>query len=231
MENKKNITGTEQLVLNAIQKVYIEDLGIDGGKVTVANTNAKVYVDCEELIVKDSEIKNGCTAYNVFEQRQTPKYILKNVKADNLVCNDTALTHNPFSLYNFADNATVLIQNSVFDFNVDNSNVIRLSNYTNAENVTVHFKNVDWNYENGAGTDFSWAGLVIYQPAGKDNALTGDVAALKTWKFVFENCRYNGVKVDAINFGEHNQVIYLYNVNKSGACEDPALYELNVEFK
>ena len=93
----------------------------------------------------------------------------------------------------------------------------------NSDNVTVNFENVEWTYENGVtANDWKWAGLVIYQPAGKDVALTGDLTHINTWTFNIKNCKYNGVKVTANNFGEHNQVGYAYNINNSNAVSDLA---------
>jgi hypothetical protein len=228
----KTLQGTDQLFLNAVEKIYFNDFEVDGSKGTGANKNAKILFDCAELVVKNSVIKDGCTAYNVFEQKGTVKYPLSKIKCENLTCDDIMLTHNAFSTYNFADNATITIQDSTFNLDVNNSNVIRLANYTNAENVTVHFKNVNWNYEESpANADWSWAGLIIFQPAGADEALTGNLDKLKTWKFIFESCKYNGKKVTANNFGNHNQVFYLYNINKTGEITDPVDAGLNIEFK
>ena len=46
-----------------------------------ANSNAKIFIDCSELVIKDSEIVNGCTAYNVFEQKTT-QFNLSKMKFD-----------------------------------------------------------------------------------------------------------------------------------------------------
>lgn len=228
----KKLENADKLNLNAKKKVYINGLNISGTKKD--KSNAKILIDCEELLVKDCIIENGCTAYNVFEQKNTvSSFNLKNIKVDNLTCDDTALKHNALSVYNLQDNAEVLIQNSTFNLDVNNSNVIRFANYKNAENVTVTFKNVEWNYEAAASesSDWAWAGLVLYQPAATDVALTGDTSKLATWRFVFENCTYNGVKITGNNFGEHNQALYVYNINKSGKIEDPANYNLKMRFK
>ena len=229
MDNKK-LQGTDRLFLNAVEKVYINNFEVDGTR--AGNSNAKILFDCGEFVVTNSVIKDGCTAYNVFEQKGTVVYPLSKVKAENLTCDDVSLKHNAFSVYNFADDATVTISDSTFNLNVNNSNIIRLANYKNAKNVTVHFKNVNWNYESSpADADWAWAGLVIFQPAGADTALNGDLGNLKTWKFIFESCKYNGKKVTANNFGGKNQVFYLYNINKTGEITDPVEAGLNIEFK
>lgn len=225
----KVINGTDRLNLNAKEKVYISNLTVDGQK--KANSNAKIFIDCSELVIKDSIIANGCTAYNVFEQK-TAQFDLSKMKVDGLVCDDVPLKHNVISFYNIAEDAEILIQNSTFNLDVNNSNIIRLANYKNASNVTVTFKNVEWNYENSPeGGDWSWAGLLIFQPASGDKALTGDLSYLQTWKFIFEDCKYNGVKITGNNFGSHNQAFIMYNINKDGIVTDPATYNLDVEFK
>lgn len=224
----KKVQGTDNLYLNAVKKIYINNFDVDGSKGAV---NGKVMIDCEDFVAKNVTIANGCTAYNVFEQKGTPVYTLKSAKMENVVCNDPALLHNVLNLYKFEDNATVLVQDSTFNLNVNNSNIIRFANRSNAKNVTVHFKNVEWNYENTPNienADWGWAGLVIFQPWKANEG----VENLATWKFIFEDCKYNGVKVTANNAGEHNQVIYFYNLDGSGSVTGPEAVEgLSIEFK
>jgi len=61
----KKLENADKLNLNAKKKVYINGLNISGTKKD--KSNAKILIDCEELLVKDCVIENGCTAYNVFE--------------------------------------------------------------------------------------------------------------------------------------------------------------------
>ena len=154
------------------------------------------------------------------------------ILVDNINIDCPSLTHNIVNVYTPANGAEIVVRNSKFNLTVDNSNVLRLANYLNAENVSVIFENVEWNYENGLSfNDWGWAGLVIYQPAMSDVALAGEATKLKTWNFKFRNCRYNGQKITANNFGEHSQVLYLYNFGGDGVVSDPSLKELNVEFE
>lgn len=97
--------------------------------------------------------------------------------------------------------------------------------------VTVTFENVEWTYENADGSDWGWAGLVIYQPSASDVALGGDLSKVKTWKFIFKNCRYNGQKVLANGFGTHSQVVYFYNIGNSGTIIDPAANGVQMIFE
>jgi hypothetical protein len=86
------------------------------------------------------------------------------------------------------------------------------------------FENIDWTYENEDTTNASnnaWAGLVIIQPFGADIAHTGDLSKYQTWTMTFKNCRYNGELVDSNNFGTIKQVVYFYDVNKTGGITNP----------
>lgn len=186
--------------------------------------NGKIMFSAPNVNIKNVKVNQGCTVYNVFEGNQkTTGNSLVSFTADNVQVDDPQLAHNVFNIYNPEPNANITVKNSSFNLNMQNSNVMRLSNLKNSENVTVTFENVDWTYENVAygDGDKAWAGLIIYQPFGKDNASTGDNTALNTWTFKFKNCKYNGTKVTANNFGEANQVMYFYDMNKSGAAEDP----------
>ena len=84
---------------------------------------------------------------------------------------------------------------------------------------------------NKDAADWGWAGLIIYQPASSDVALGGDLSKVKTWTFNFKNCKYNGVKVTENNFGEKNQVFYLYNIGNTGAITDPVANGLTLDFE
>ena len=118
---------------------------------------------------------------------------------------------------------------------VNNSNALRLANYTNATGVTVNFENVAWTYENTPNiesADWGWAGLIIYQPESSDDALGGDLSNVQTWTFNFKNCKYNGVKVTENNFGNgnHNQVFYMHKVG-GVTFADPVAGGLTLNFE
>lgn len=211
------------ITLKATEKITLDGISISGGKDA---SNGKVIYAAEELVLKNITAKANSTLYNAFEGYQSttdPKYKgVKRITAENLNIDCPSLTHNIINVYTPAEGAEIIIKNSKFNLTVDNSNVLRLANYLNAENVKVVFENVDWTYENGVSfNDWSWAGLAIYQPSAGDSALSGDLSKISTWEFVFKNCRYNGVKVTENNFGQHNQVLYFYNVNKTGKVSEP----------
>ena len=158
---------------------------------------------------------------------------MKNVKAF------PSLAHNILNLYNIADNATIEISDCDLDLNVANTNPVRLSNLSNASNVTITFKNVNWTYDNMAITEDGkkWAGLVLIQPFGTDKAdfrRKGEDQTLdfyKSWTFIFDNCTYNGEKVTANNFGTKQQVICPCDINADAQIEDAEALGFKMTFK
>lgn len=225
------IKGTDALYLNAKEKLYISDFIIDGERAPKPN-NGKIVFDCKNLVVKDCQTTEDCTVYNIFEQSQS-KTPIESAKMTNVTIYPE-LTHNILNLYNIADNANIEISECSFDLNVKNTNPLRLSNLSNASNVTVTFKNINWTYENKAieDADLIWASLILIQPFGKDNAHTGNLDYYKTWKFVFDNCKYNGEKVTSLNYGKPNNVIVGYDFNHDGETVDVRTLGItNIEFK
>jgi len=220
------------VTLAATDKITVDGLNISGEKGSI---NGKITFKTPDLEIKNVSIENGSTVYNAFEGSQVtndPTYTgLDNLVVSDMHVDNPSMAHNVINVYTPANNATITIKNSEFNLAVDNSNVLRLANYLNSENVNVVFENVKWTYENVPGNDWKWAGLIIFQPASSDIALTGDLSKLTTWTFTFRNCEYNGEKVTANNFGEHNQVFYLYNVGGTKAVTDPTTNGLQLSFE
>ena len=211
------------ITLKALEKVVLDNIILAGGRDGV---NGKITYAAKEVYLKNISAKANATLYNAFEGYQRtndPDYDgVHKVIAENMDIDCPSLTHNIINVYTPADGANIVVKDSKFNLTVDNSNPLRLANYFNAENVTVTFENVEWNYEQSlTQNEWKWAGLVIYQPSASDIALNGDMSKLATWKFVFKNCKYNGEKVTNNNFGEHSQVFYLYNVGNNNQVEDP----------
>ena len=228
-----NVVGGElgsntTITLNATEDVNVSGLTVSGTKGT---GNGKINYATNEVSIDSVNIEPGCSVYNVFEgsQDKTPEHSIDKFTAKNVVVNDVDLAHNVFNIYQFNNNAEVVISDSSFNLNVANSNVLRVSNITNARNVTFTFKNIDLTYENKPYTDadIEWAGLVIYQAYGNDDAYTGDTSNTQTWSFNFINCRYNGELVTQNEVGTIRQLIYQYQVNKQG-CEAPTAFGDNI---
>lgn len=236
LTTKKTFKNIEVNDANANNQIYLyaEDvISVDGMEVTgvKGSTNGYVLYSAKNIDIKNLSIANGSTAYNVFEGDQTNQN-LETLNAQYVTVDNPSLAHNVFNVYKPKNDAVITISDSKFNLTVDNSNALRVSNYANATGVTVNFENIDWTYENGlTKDDWRWAGLVIYQPATSDNGLNGDLTAMKTWKFNFKNCKYNGVKVTANNFGNHNQVFYLYNVGNDRSIKDSVAEGFDVTFE
>ncbi len=225
-----NIEAASQVSLAANDSIVLDDVDVTGDK---GSSNAFVLLNSPAVEVSNITVEDGAKPYNVFEQTgsgiKLDKFNASNIKVD-----DVALKHNVFNIYNLENDAVINISDGTFNLNVNNSNILRLANYTNATGVTVNFENIEWTYENtpnAASADWSWAGIIIYQPAYGDVALTNDLSKIQTWVFNFKNCRYNGVKVNANNFGEKSQVFYLYNVGNTGAVTDPEANGLTLTFE
>ena len=223
-----NIEADEQIYLHATDSINVDNMEITGDK---GSTNGYVLYSAPSINISNLSVANGSAAYNVFEGDQTNQN-LDELNASYVTVDNPSLAHNVFNVYKPKNDAVINISDSTFNLTVDNSNILRVSNYGNATGVTVNFENIDWTYENGlTSDDWRWAGLVIYQPASTDSGLSGDLTAMRTWKFNFKNCKYNGVKVTANNFGEHNQVFYLYNVGNDRSIKDAAAEGFTLTFE
>lgn len=222
-----NVEAAQQVNLAAVESITLDDVEVTGDK---GSSNGYFLVDAPKVDVSNITIADGAKPYNVFEEVGAGT---DSFNASNVNVNDVALKHNVFNIYRPNNDAVINISDVNLNLNVNNSNALRLANYKNVTGVTVNFENVAWTYENTPNkdaADWGWAGLIIYQPASADVALSGDLTAMKTWKFNFKNCKYNGEAVSANNFGKHNQVFYLYNVGGDGSIKDPVANGLTLNF-
>lgn len=223
-----NVDANEQIYLYANEVINVDGMEITGDK---GSTNGYVLYSAPQINISNLSIANGSTAYNVFEGDQANQN-LDELNASFITVDNPSLAHNVFNVYKPKDDAVINITDSKFNLTVDNSNVLRIANTANATGVTINFENIDWTYENGlTSNDWRWAGLIIYQPYGADAGLSSDLTAMKTWKFNFKNCKYNGVKVTSNNFGEHSQVFYLYNVGNDRSIKDSVAEGMDVTFE
>ena len=224
-----DIDAASQVSLAANESIVLDDINVTGNKGT---SNAFVGLNAPSVEISNATVADGAKPYNVFEQVGNTS--IDSFNASNVNVNDVALKHNVFNIYRTNNDAVINISDVNLNLDVNNSNALRLANYTNATGVTVNFENVAWTYENTPNkdaADWGWAGLIIYQPASTDVALNGDLSKVQTWTFNFKNCKYNGVKVTENNFGEKNQVFYLYNVGNTGAIADPVANGLTLNFE
>lgn len=225
-----DINAASQVSLAATDSIALDTIDVTGDK---GSSNAFVLLNSPVVEISNATVADGAKPYNVFEQTGSGS-ALEGFNATNVKVDDVALKHNVFNIYKVENDAVINIADGKFNLDVNNSNVLRLANITNATGVTVNFENVEWTYENTPNiesADFGWAGLIIYQPYSTDAALGGDLSNIQTWNFNFKNCKYNGVKVTANNFGEKNQVFYLYDINKTGGITDPVANGLTLNFE
>lgn len=223
-----DINAASETSLAANESITLDNVDVTGNKGT---SNAFVGLNAPSVEISNATVADGSKAYNVFEQVGSSN--IDSFNASNVKVDDVALKHNVFNIYRANNDAVINISDVTLNLDVNNSNALRLANYKNATGVTVNFENVSWTYENTPNkdaADFGWAGLIIYQPATTDVALGGDLSKVQTWTFNFKNCKYNGVKVTENNFGEKNQVFYLYNVGNTGGITDPVENGLTLNF-
>ena len=221
-----DVEAAHQVQLHANESINVDGIEVTGDK---GSSNAYVLHDAPVVEISNATVENGSKPYNVFEASTND---VESFKASYVTVDNPSLKHNVFNIYKPTNDAVISISDSNFNLTVDNSNILRLANLSNATGVTVNFENIEWTYENStAATDWRWAGIIIYQPYSTDSGISGDLTAMKTWTFNFKNCKYNGVKVTANNFGEKNQVFYLYNVGGSGAITDPVSGGLTLNFE
>ena len=228
-----NVEAAQQVNLSALESITLDDVQVTGDK---GSSNGYFLIDAPKVEASNITVADGAAPYNVFEGSQSST--IEEFKASNVTVNDVSLKHNVFNVYKPTNDAVISISDGKFNMDVNNSNALRIANYGNATGVTVTFENVEWTYENTPNkdaADWTWAGLIIYQPSSSggatDAGLNGDLSYMQTWNFKFKNCKYNGEKVTANNFGQHNQVFYLYNVNKTGAITDPTENGFNISFE
>lgn len=222
------VKAASQVSLAANESIELDNVDVTGNK---GSSNAFIALSSPSIEVSNATVADGAKPYNVFEQ--VGATAIDEFNANNINVDDVSLKHNVFNIYRVNNDAVINISDGNFNMDVNNSNVIRIANYTNATGVTMNFENIEWNYENTPNkesADWGWAGIMIYQPASTDTGLGGDLTAMQTWKFNFKNCKYNGETVSANNFGDHNQVFYLYNVGGDGSIKDPVANHLTLNF-
>lgn len=230
-----NSYADKTIKLNASDKVTIEGMTIDGKKDA---GNGKINYSTPELEIKNAVVEHTATAYNIFEGEQSTAENARNtekITIDNITVDSPEVKHNILNVYTPTNGAEITVKNSYFNVNMNTTNLVRISNYLDSENVTITFDNVDWTYENVPYTASSipWAGLILVQASKNtaDSALNRDFSKLQTWKIIVKNCRYNGIKITSENckYGNANQIGYFYSDSVKNS-EDLATI-IPIEFK
>lgn len=148
-----------------------------------SNGNAMAIVnDAEYINIKDVDIDATC--YNALEIGLSANKLAKGINITN--CNfNGKFSNNAILIFGTADDCVINIDNCHFEAV---SNVLRLSNKTNAKNVTVNITNCTCDYWD---TNPLWAGLLICQDYTSGNAENAEANNL------FGDGK---IKVNVINF-------------------------------
>lgn len=180
------------------------------GELAKSISNAAVSIDTNETVTI-TDCTSAQLGYNGLEiglNNTAPKKItIKN-------CDFTGdLSNNAISIFATADDCVVTIENCHF---TKVSNVLRLSNRTNANNVTVNFVNCTWDHLD-SNTD--WKGVVIcqdYTSASKAETIEANRFGNNKIAISFTDCvGENGTPVTLAEDGSYavtgdNCLVYVY---------------------
>ncbi|MCQ2576362.1 MAG: hypothetical protein MJ162_06425 [Treponema sp.] len=198
-------------------------------------TNAFIGFDAENIYVSNISMKGDETpggarksfVYNGFEQTGTTP--IKSFYIENWKLDATYITNNFISAYTYADNAVITVKNASFA-NMSSSEIIRVSNRTNANNVTLNFENLDWAYdETHASYDVDYSSILMYQPWESASKRTleireAELTAFNSWTMNFKNCSYKGEKVTANEYPSAKALAFIYDMDTTVKqnCQVPA---------
>lgn len=214
------------LALNAEKDVELKSVNLTGtypsdkGKV-IKNDNA------EYVTVKDSTF-DASAAYNMIEIGLDGTALPKGVLIEN--CKFTGnYTNNAILVFGTQDNAVININNCYFEHV---SNVLRLSNKTNAKNVTVNITNCKCDHWD---TDPQWAGLLICQDytsgstakAEENNLFAPDKITINVSNLITPDGTLLEAPKDMATIAgsfDDKQVFYLWDNYRGSVAYDAAKY-------
>lgn len=202
----------------------------DGGNAVVKINNSK-NVSFTGLTFDSSNIYNGIEIGLSSDEDKLPN----NVLFDN--CKFTgSFTNNAILIFGTSDDAVITLNNCSFE---SVSNALRLSNKSNAKNITVNIVNctIDkWD------SNPMWAGFLIledYTSKTPEEIATNNLFGDGKIKVNFVNLMHNGVKVlpkdlsKVCGTKDENQVVYICQDNAEGdmiAAYDESIYPV-ITFK
>lgn len=214
------------LALNAEKDVELKSVNLTGtypsnkGKV-IKNDNA------EYVTIKDSTF-DASAAYNMVEIGLDGTTLPKGVLIEN--CKFTGnYANNAILVFGTQDNAVININNCYFEHV---SNVLRLSNKTNAKNVTVNITNCKCDHWD---TDPQWAGLLICQDytsgnavkANENNLFAPDKITINISNLTIPDGTLLEAPKDMATIAgsfDDKQVFYLWDNYRNGVAYDAAKY-------
>jgi hypothetical protein len=223
---------------NARLKVSATDGDVDVKNLTVsgsfpkASGNSVVQIsDAEYVTIKDATI--DATAYNLAEIGLKADTLPKGVLIDNCRFEGT-LSNNAILIFGTQDDAVININNCYFQ---DVSNAIRLSNRTNAKNVTVNITNCTCDKWDSTP---AYAGLILCQDytsksateVEENNLFGPDKITINISNFTGPNGKKLVAPEDLASIcgtATEDQVIYLWTDVAGAVAYDSAKYpEINI---
>ena len=231
--NEANLSNDARMKINS-GNVEINNLSVSGN-FPKSNGNAVINVNESEYIVFKDMIFDSSDIYNGIEIGLNSTTLPKNILFEN--CKFTgSFTNNAILIFGTSDDAVITLNNCSFE---SVSNALRLSNKSNAKNITVNIVNctIDkWD------SNPMWAGFLIFEDYTSKtpeeiaaNNLFGDGKI----KVNFVNLMHNGVKVlpkdlsKVCGTQDENQVVYICQDNAEGdmiAAYDESIYPV-ITFK
>lgn len=192
--------------------VNITDMAVGGNlPKSVSNAGMSIATNGDVLIDGGSWGQDG---YNAIEIGLGTGKTPNNITIQNLDV-DAELSNNAILVFATQDDATITIKDCHF---TSVSNVLRLSNRTNATGITVNIENVTVDHWD---SNPDWAGFVIFEDYVNraDTVATENVFAPEKITVNIKNLVHDGKKVTVPTGGlkeiagsrDENQVLYVWN--------------------
>lgn len=192
-----NINST---ILNVIGKTLnASDMTISGN---INNSNSAIHLNqMNNITISDSQF--DANTYNMIEIGLSSENLPEQIQIIN--CNFDNISNNAINIFGFKDNAIITIKDCHFK---SVSNAIRLSNMTNAKNITLNIENcICDKWEEG-----EYSGFLLLQeyPTGQSNfsEITVNIKSL-----VGPNGQVSGTPETICGTQDENQIIYVYSDN------------------
>ena len=219
--NDSSVTNNARLKVNA-GDVEFNNLNVSG-EFPKANGNAVISINDSDYVVFKDMTFDSSNIYNGIEIGLNSEKLPKNILFDN--CKFTGnFSNNAILIFGTQNNATITLNNCYFE---KVSNVLRLSNKTNASGVVVNIVNcsVDqWD------TIAPWPGFLIcqdYTSTGTEEIEANNLFGDGKITVNFINLTYKGEKLLPSNLsrvcgtGDDNQIVYVWAEAKDGSNARP----------
>ena len=195
------LSNDARIIVSALDDIEIKDTTISG-TFDKKTSNAIVVVKDSEYVSVKNVVFDSFKGYNGFEIGVSNDNLPKNVLIDSCEFNGT-FDNNAISIFGTTDNAVININNCSFE---TVSNVLRLSNKSNAKNVVVNITNCSCD----KWTDGDYEGMILlqdYTSQSLEESVSNNLFAPEKIKINISNFIYNGEKLTQDKI---ENIIYLY---------------------